>query len=193
MNTSVIANHLKVEESLILEVREWAKVFWVRVKGWRPRFVSKKIKKAMPIQITICDMRAAGKPGYVARIQDGQKAFLNSRKADSFTTSAKDVHYEISEDGIYEICDANFGERKRNIRFIKVESGNIVEESKSLSALQVAGIELPELTGSTKQVDWAEAIREKLIAKLKGKNKEIPDWVCLKTEANFWIDNRHLF
>ena len=138
-------------------------------------------------------MRAAGKPGYVAKIENGQKNFLTNRKADSFTTSAKDVHYEISEDGIYEICDANFGGRKRNIKFLKIENGEIVQESETLIALQVGDIELPELTGSAKQVSWAESIREKMIAKLKEMGKEVPDWAFVRTEAKFWIDNRDKF
>lgn len=147
----------------------------------------------MAIQVTVCDMRAAGKPGYVAKIENGQKSFLTNRKADSFTTSAKEIHYEISEDGIYEICDANFGGRKRNIKFIKVEDGEIAQEAEMLSALQVADIELPKLTGSVKQVSWAESIREKMVAKLKGMGKGIPDWVFIRTEAKFWIDNRDKF
>lgn len=43
MNTqAAIAQHLNLAEELIIEVQEWAKVLWVRIKGMRPRFVSKK-------------------------------------------------------------------------------------------------------------------------------------------------------
>lgn len=44
MNTA-IAQHLNVTESAILEVQEWARVLWVRVKGLGARFVSKKVVK----------------------------------------------------------------------------------------------------------------------------------------------------
>lgn len=43
MNTQAIAQHLNLAEELILEVQEWARVLWVRIKGMRPKFVSKKV------------------------------------------------------------------------------------------------------------------------------------------------------
>jgi hypothetical protein len=43
MNTAAIANHLNVAASAIVEVQEWARVLWVRVKGLGARFVSKKV------------------------------------------------------------------------------------------------------------------------------------------------------
>lgn len=43
MNTQAVASHLNLAEELILEVQEWAKVLWVRIKGMRPKFVSKKV------------------------------------------------------------------------------------------------------------------------------------------------------
>ena len=42
MNTAAIATHLKITESAILEIQEWASVLWVRFVGG-VRFVSKKI------------------------------------------------------------------------------------------------------------------------------------------------------
>lgn len=44
---SAIAQHLNVTESAILEVQEWARVLWVRVRGIGARFVSKKVVKTM--------------------------------------------------------------------------------------------------------------------------------------------------
>lgn len=41
--TAAIANHLNVAASAIVEVQEWARVLWVRVKGLGARFVSKKV------------------------------------------------------------------------------------------------------------------------------------------------------
>lgn len=48
MNTA-IAQHLNVVEDAILEVQEWARVLWVRVKGLGCRFVSKKVAKKMEL------------------------------------------------------------------------------------------------------------------------------------------------
>lgn len=45
MNTTAIAQHLNVAEAAIVEVQEWARVLWVRVKGLGARFVSKKVTK----------------------------------------------------------------------------------------------------------------------------------------------------
>jgi len=42
---AAIAQHLNVAESAILEVQEWARVLWVRVRGIGARFVSKKVTK----------------------------------------------------------------------------------------------------------------------------------------------------
>lgn len=43
MNTQAIAQHLNINEELIIEVQMWARVLWVRIKGMRPKFVSKKV------------------------------------------------------------------------------------------------------------------------------------------------------
>ena len=43
MNTIAIANHLNVAADAIVEVQEWARVLWVRVRGLGARFVSKKV------------------------------------------------------------------------------------------------------------------------------------------------------
>lgn len=47
MNTQAIAQHLDLAKELIVEVQEWARVLWVRIKGMRPKFVSKKVVKQM--------------------------------------------------------------------------------------------------------------------------------------------------
>jgi len=60
MNTTAIANHLNVAESAIVEVQEWARVLWVRVKGLGARFVSKKIG-ANKMSLTE-DLRKYSKP-----------------------------------------------------------------------------------------------------------------------------------
>jgi hypothetical protein len=40
-----VSEFLNVAQELVTEVREWASVLWVRVTGFRPRFVSKKVIK----------------------------------------------------------------------------------------------------------------------------------------------------
>lgn len=47
MNTIAIANHLNVAADAIVEVQEWARVLWVRVRGLGARFVSKKVGQEM--------------------------------------------------------------------------------------------------------------------------------------------------
>lgn len=55
MNTQAIAQYLNLSQELILEVQEWAKVLWVRIKGMRPRFVSKKVAKKMGFYLETSD------------------------------------------------------------------------------------------------------------------------------------------
>lgn len=77
------------------------------------------------ITITVCDMRAAGKPGYVAKLNGTQKGFLHAKGYSKHGTSAKNVTYEIDESvesnhGLFEICDANYGGRKRRISYLAI-------------------------------------------------------------------------
>lgn len=58
--------------------------------------------------------------------------------------------------------------------------------------------DLPELTGTPKQISWAETLRNGVFEKLefeklaRGKNPtdEFVDWLKSQTESRFWIDNR---
>jgi hypothetical protein len=47
--TAAIANHLNVAASAIVEIQEWARVLWVRIKGVGARFVSKKVVEVKPV------------------------------------------------------------------------------------------------------------------------------------------------
>jgi hypothetical protein len=51
MNTQAIAQHLNLAEELIVEVQEWARVLWVRIKGMRPKFVSKRVAKSVKLSL----------------------------------------------------------------------------------------------------------------------------------------------
>lgn len=112
------------------------------------------------IQIEVCDMRAAGKPGYVAKLDEYQeRCFLQAKAYSSHGTSAKQVTYEISEDGVYEVCDANFGERKRKISFVVVRDGQDVFWSDSL---REATSHADHLDGKIE--DWAVCREEPIIS-----------------------------
>ena len=135
-------------------------------------------------------MRAAGKPGYVAKIVEKEKQFLCPKERTGYSTSREKLTFELSENGIYEVCSGNFGSSRRDIYFIKVENGEEVNRADSLSELVASEELLPELEGSTKQVNWGENIRQKFISKLKLANKPIPDWVQTQSSAKWWIDHR---
>jgi hypothetical protein len=78
------------------------------------------------IEITVCDMRAADKAGYVAKLEGKDRQFLNAKSYSGHGVSAKNISYEISEEayGLYEICDANYGNRKRRISYLAVTATN---------------------------------------------------------------------
>lgn len=68
------------------------------------------------------------------------------------------------------------------------------------AAAQNKGAGLPELTGSAKQIAWAEQIRAKVVAKI-GEDEFLPDRIdeyratilaaaATKTSAAWWIDRR---
>lgn len=151
--------------------------------------------------IEVCDMRAANKPGYVARISESrEKHFLIAKSYSSHGASAKQVCYEIVDDGIYEICDANFGGRKRKISFIVVKNGECVFEVDNLPDAErhedylngkleqwvTDGVALPELEGTPKQVAWATDIRSTAIK--GGLDTRKAAQIRL---AKSWIENRH--
>jgi hypothetical protein len=144
------------------------------------------------VEIQVDDMRGRGKPGYVAEIVTGEKVFLNAKSQNCYGASRVTKTYEINKDGIYEVCDANFGGRKRNIYFIKVENGEIIEKTYNLIDL-IINKELPELEGSDRQISWAISIRENYLLHLTKVNKPHPDWVNTQTSAKWWIDNRDKF
>jgi hypothetical protein len=152
------------------------------------------------MQISVDDMRGAGKAGYVAKIGDRfEKHFLTAAEYSGHGASRKTVTYEISEDGVYEVCDANYGARKRKISFLVVKNGQCVFESEKLDdayrhfdvltgrleAWATDGDVLPELEGSPKQIAWAVDIRSKAIAGGLPTAK-----AATVTSAKAWIDNR---
>jgi hypothetical protein len=142
------------------------------------------------LTIKVTDMRARGKNGYVAKILgDGSKNFLRAIHQTGYGTSAKTLTFEIKEDGIYEVSDANFGGRKKNVTFYKIESGRIVGESEEVLDFLVTD-DLPELQGSEAQILWADQIRKRFILKLRKQEQDLPKWIYKVTEATKIINNR---
>ena len=65
------------------------------------------------------------------------------------------------------------------------------KESKKKELLEsVEKYNLPELTGSEKQIAWAEEIRAKLVSKVSKPTEKFFELVNTKTSAKWWIDNR---
>lgn len=120
-----VAEFLNVAKELVLEVREWASVLWVKIQGMRPRFVSKKVVKAGVIM-------------------------------------DEDFYYNQAQSVAEKLKDANH----------------------------------ISLTGSDKQIAWAEIIRAKAIDSLAIQicNKEITEeqaWQTLNNKsASWWINSR---
>lgn len=66
------------------------------------------------------------------------------------------------------------------------------EAEKVAEALKAAGVEMPELTGSPKQVAWAAGIRSKALKMFvdAGAKPAAFEKIAEKTESRWWIDNR---
>jgi hypothetical protein len=55
----------------------------------------------------------------------------------------------------------------------------------------LAGIDLPALVGSEKQVDWAGKIRRERLAAALRKDPDLARYFVEQTDARWWIDNRN--
>lgn len=140
--------------------------------------------------LTISNMPARDKRGWVKQ----GDTFLRATSQDSYGASAQTLTFEL-EDGIYEVQDANFGSRRTDRYWLKVQNGKGVEIDKPKVD---TGLKLPELEGSEKQIAWAESIREKAVTKIfkfQETNLEIIQCVLeaydpILTQSKWWIDNR---
>lgn len=140
--------------------------------------------------IVIDDMRSRGKIGYVAkRLSNGQKQFLSPAERTGYSTSRQKLTFDITEDGIYEVCDANFGSSKKHLYYLKIEDGT-TKHFESFVDLIADNSNLPTLEGTEKQIAWAENIRARYIANLALSGEKMPDHIVAETSANWWIDNR---
>lgn len=145
------------------------------------------------VELIVSTMPARGKRGYVAKVDNSEKSFLRESERTGYGSSHTKLTYQISEDGVYEVQDANFGSSRINRYFLKIENGEITQESESLSELILSdnSVEMPELEGSLKQIAWAEDIRGKYAAKLLAAGKKLPSQIYLETSAKFYIENRN--
>ena len=195
MNTATIAQHLSITESAIVRIEEWANVLFVVCRRIGARFVSKKVVEArmniaIKFTLIISNMPARDKRGWVKQ----GDTFLKTSSQSSYGASAQTLTFELV-DGVYEVQDANFGSRRTNHYWLKVENGEGTEIDKPKLN---TGLLLPELEGSEKQIAWAESIREKAIAKIfKFQKTELEMIECVLEayntgliQAKWWIDNR---
>lgn len=141
--------------------------------------------------LIVSNMPARDKRGWVKQ----GETFLRATSQDSYGASAQKLTF-VLEDGTYEVQDANFGSRRTNRYWLKVENGEGAEIEKPKT--DIRRLKLPELEGSEKQIAWAESIREKAIAKIFKFQKtdlEIIECVLeaydpILTQSKWWIDNR---
>lgn len=93
-----------------------------------------------------------------------------------------------------------FGKTSERERKIEWMEGNCLCPScyKEKQQEEAKAFDLPALTGTPRQVAWAETLRNGVFEKLefeklaRGKNPtdEFVDWLKGQTESRFWIDNK---
>lgn len=117
----------------------------------------------------------------------------NQQRAYRFKSHTVRVRIDNLSDGIYRFVEAGGSTGKKVIKgWLKIVSGEIIEESDNLASLIVGddAASLPELEGSQKQIAWAVQIREKAIAKFKKLGKDVPSVLHQTTDAKWFIENR---
>lgn len=84
------------------------------------------------------------------------------------------------------ICPECYGKQKRAEERARLDKQT--EEAKEASA----GIELPELTGTEKQIAWAKDIRARAVKMFVDAKANDGAWKLFsnRTEAHWWIENR---
>lgn len=198
-----IAQHLNLAEELIQEVQVWAQVLWVRVRGMRPRFVSKKVVRMESQKLQLTHYGRKGIYAYLCplKIEKGSLTrghFYNADPIDEgdnkqrfYQGKSSTVQLDLSkfEDGLYEWKEA-VGHKSR-LGYLKLENGRIVQEWET-SQEMIEDVDplptLPDLEGTPKQIDWASSIREKAL------RKGFPLEKAVKVvSAKAWIDNRDKF
>lgn len=115
--------------------------------------------------------------------------------------AGKSVDVEIVldvPDGYYEFKQAS--EARSVFGYLHIENGQIIEEwtdrklflaAMQEKVLEDGDIELPNLQGSDRQIEWAISIRQKALLKITGEpNRTIPEIFTEQISAKWWIENR---
>lgn len=103
------------------------------------------------------------------------------------------VRIDNLTDGIYRFVEAGGADNNKTVRgYLKIEKGEIIEESENLNELIVGDMadRLPELEGTKAMVKWAMDIREKAIAKYKKQGLEVPATLTETVSSKWFIENR---
>jgi len=112
--------------------------------------------------------------------------FWPERGQESYQGKKSKVNFDLTklENGYYEFLRCS-GESRSSISFLHIQNAEIKQEWESINDL-IQGFlpEFPQLTGTPKQISWAENIRLKAFRK---------GFDCSETEAKWWIDNRKEF
>jgi hypothetical protein len=136
-----IANHLKIEESAILRVEQWATVLFVVVAGKGARFVSKKVIKMEPKYLILETYRSKGINAYLVPVGADGKALDCTQnmygqprpgqedKAHKSKQHQVRVRIDNLPDGkyIYKECQP-VNKHKSQYGWIVLKGGEIVEE-----------------------------------------------------------------
>lgn len=86
-----------------------------------------------------------------------------------------------------------FGKTSERERKIEWMEGNCLCPTcyKEKQQKEAEAFDLPELTGTPKQISWAETLRNKVFRNLDEEAPaEFVAWLKGQTESRFWIDNR---
>lgn len=152
----------------------------------------------MRITITVKD-DSSKRSSYVARILPSQdpsqkgwftRLFLVRAVVSGYVGEIKTATYYLEVDGIYEIYDVTKSGKERR-RYWRIIGGRKVADSHVLEKVVLAGIALPPLQGrSARQIDYADALRQRFFAKLvlAGYPISAPD--LRVTNAGDWIAKR---
>lgn len=111
----------------------------------------------------------------------------NKRRFYQGKSALVEIELDKHPDGLYEYKEASG--HKSSFGYIEVKGGCITREWESTAEMldELKPVpELPPLEGSSRQVAWAEQIREAAI-----RDGILPEWAAQKSnQARDWIDNR---
>lgn len=113
------------------------------------------------------------------------KSFIVSRRCANRTDAN---NFEKYAEVMYDVCPECYKKQQ-----IELRKQRIAKETEMLKE-KTAEIELPELSGSEKQIAWANTIRAKYVCTALQLNKlrtPLLDWIRSKLKAAWWIDNRY--